>query len=64
MGTVHKIVNQGTVIDRKKGQDISQEPEMQELVGVDCGMTEGEKTRTVDYLKDQEGNDKTNRKED
>jgi hypothetical protein len=63
MGTVHKIVNDRTVIDRKEGQDISQEPEMQELVEINHEMTEGEKTRTVEYLKDQDGN-KTNCKED
>lgn len=64
MGTVHKIVNDRTVIDRKEGQDISQEPEMQELVEVNYGMPEEEKTRTVAYLKDQECNNRTNCKED
>ena len=38
------------VIDRKPGKDISQEPEMKELVRVFRDMTEGEKGRTLDHL--------------
>ena len=53
MGNIHKIVNDRSVLDRKEGHNISQEPEMQELIEVNRGMSEQEKTRTVEYLNDQ-----------
>lgn len=45
-----------TVIAINKRRDISQEPDMQELVEVNHGMTAKEKARTVEYLKDQKEN--------
>jgi hypothetical protein len=54
MDRKRKIVKHRTVIDRKAVKDISQEPEMKELVRVFRDMTEGEKGRTIDYL-DGEG---------
>jgi hypothetical protein len=58
MGTVYKIVNDRTVIDRKEGKDISQEPEMQELVELHENMTEEEQNRTARYLRESPENKK------
>ena len=57
MENVYKIVNDRPVIDRKEEGQISQEPEMQELVEVNHEITEEEKARTVEYLKDCEESD-------
>jgi hypothetical protein len=46
----------GTVIAMNERKDVSQEPEMQELFEVNREMTEGEKARTMEYLKDKDGN--------
>jgi hypothetical protein len=54
----------GTVIAINERRDISQEREMQELVKVNREMTEKEKARTMEYLKDQEGNNRVDYKKD
>lgn len=46
----------GPVIAISEGRNISQEPKMKDLIEVDREMTEGEKERTEQYLKDQDGN--------
>jgi hypothetical protein len=58
MGTVYKIVNDRTVIDRKEGQDISQEPEMKELGELHETMTKEEQNRTARYLRESPENKK------
>jgi len=45
-----------TVIEIKKGKNISQEPEMKKLIETSKDMTGEEKTRTEHYLKDQDSN--------
>jgi hypothetical protein len=50
-----KSVTLRPVGNRKKGKNISQEPEMKKFIEVDRVMTEEEKTRTKQYLKGQDG---------
>ena len=40
------------MIARRSGKDISHEPEMRELKEVFRAMADGEKTRTMNHLKD------------
>ncbi len=50
MRSVYRIVNDRPVIDRKEEEQISQEPEMQELVDLHEDMTHDEQHRTFLYL--------------
>ena len=61
---VHKNVNDRPVIDRTEERDISQAPEMKKLVELHNEMIDEEKTRTVKYLKDQDGGRKSISRED
>jgi hypothetical protein len=64
MKNSEKIGKHGTVIAITEGKNISQEPEMKKLIEVDRAMTEEEKTRTEQYLKGQEGNNRVDYKKD
>jgi len=50
MAKVRRFVNHRSVIDRKKGRDISKEPEIVRLKELYKGMTDQEKDRTLDHL--------------
>lgn len=57
MANIEPTGKHGTVIAINERRDISQEPKMQELVEVNHGMTEDEKERTIEHLKDSEFSD-------
>jgi hypothetical protein len=54
MARSQKSVTLRSVRNRNKGGDISQAPEMKELVEVNREMTEEEKEHTKQYLKDRD----------
>jgi hypothetical protein len=58
MRNVYKIVNDRSVIDRKEEYNISQEPEMQDLVELHENMTKEEQNRTARYLRESPENKK------
>lgn len=57
MANIEPIGKHGTVIAIHERMGISQELKMQNLVEVNHGMTEAEKERTMEYLKDSEFSD-------
>ena len=50
MAKIRRLVKHRTVIDRRKGKRISQEPEMKRLKAILSDMTVDEKKRTEYYL--------------
>jgi hypothetical protein len=54
MAKIKRLVNLPSVIDRKKGKKISQEPEMRELRAVYDMMTDPERERTGSYLETEQ----------
>jgi len=51
-GKITHLVKHRPVIDRTKGKDISQEPEMKKLVEIDRTMTPDERSRIIKHLED------------